>query len=84
MHMLPAMNAGGRILTPYQGARAKGWPDIFAVRGDRAVAMELKCGKNRLSSEQTSWLADLRAAGVETYIVYDVDWMAGRLDDVLK
>ena len=84
IHQLPAVvGQRGHMLTAYQGPGAKGWPDIFAVRGDRAIAMELKAGRNKPSAEQLAWLADLRAAGIETYIVYDVDWMAGQLDKVL-
>ena len=45
-----------------------GWPDVFAVRGSRAIAAELKSGLGRLTPEQVAWLAALGDAGIETHV----------------
>lgn len=52
-----------RWMTPVQ-ADGKGWPDLFMVRGDRAVVSELKFGKNQLTPEQRHWLWLLGAVKV--------------------
>jgi hypothetical protein len=45
-----------------------GWPDLFAVRGKRAIAIELKSEIGRTSPDQDEWLADLAMTGIETYV----------------
>lgn len=45
-----------------------GWPDVFAVRGARVIAAELKTKRGRLTDEQAAWLEALETAGVETHI----------------
>ncbi len=50
-----------------------GWPDIFMVRGVRAVAMELKVGRDRMKRTQVEWKAALAATGVETYVFRPTD-----------
>lgn len=52
-----------------------GWPDVFAVRGDRLVACELKVARRKLTPEQDDWLVALDAAGVECYRWTDVDYI---------
>jgi hypothetical protein len=37
--------------------RATGWPDLFAVKGDKAIAIELKTERGRIKPEQARWLA---------------------------
>lgn len=66
--------------TPCQ-ADAKGFPDVLACRGRRCVALELKVGKNKLTPEQSQWLACLAAAGVEAWTVRPEDWP--RLEAIL-
>lgn len=53
----------GRI----QNVRA-GWPDLFAIRGDRAIAVELKTETGRTTPDQDAWLAELAVTGVECYV----------------
>jgi hypothetical protein len=54
--------------TPVAGDGA-GWPDLFLVRGTRAVAAELKTNTAPgPRPEQTAWLEALAATGVETYV----------------
>ncbi len=45
-----------------------GFPDIFAVRGARALAVELKRETGKTTPEQDAWLADMALAGMETYV----------------
>lgn len=57
-------------------ADGAGFPDLFMVRGRRCIAAELKrSAKSHLTPAQQDWLADLRAAGVESYV-----WVADRDD----
>lgn len=73
--------------TPVQGD-GNGWPDIFAVRGDRAVAAELKVRpatsrEGRPKPEQTIWLARLaEVPGIECYVWRPGDW--DEIEAVLK
>lgn len=67
---------GGRsyYAAPYN-ADAKGWPDIFLVRRDRIVAIEVKGKGDRLSEEQRQWLADLDAVpSVDAIVATPADW----------
>ena len=57
----------GKWQTPMKGH--PGWPDLFAVRGDRAIALECKSDTGVPSEDQLIWLAMLGAAGVEANIV---------------
>lgn len=67
LHIRPARTATG-WRTAVQGD-GTGWPDVFAVRGDRAIAAELKKGRARLRPEQEAWIAALTGvAGIDTYI----------------
>lgn len=44
-----------------------GFPDLFMVRGTRAVAAELKSERGKLSAAQQKWLERMGAAGLEVY-----------------
>jgi hypothetical protein len=46
-------------------ASGDGWPDLFLVRGVKALVAELKVGNNRCTREQERWLTDLEATGIE-------------------
>ncbi len=60
-----------------------GWPDIFACRGTRAVAIEIKTATGRVSREQTEWILALRLAGVEAMVVrLPADW--AKVGEVLR
>lgn len=58
---------------------APGWPDIFCVRGRRAIAVELKVGRNKTTLDQDAWLSALREAGIETYV-----WRPEAWDEVMR
>ena len=51
-----------------------GWPDLFAIRGSRIVAAELKSGRGRVTPEQRAWLEALAAAGCETFTWREADY----------
>lgn len=59
--------------------KAEGWPDLFAVKGKRIIAAELKTETGTTTDEQERWLALLREAGIETYV-----WRPRDFDDVTK
>lgn len=72
IHVRPARTAHG-WRTPVQGD-GTGWPDLYAVRGDRALAAELKADRGRVSPEQAAWLDALRAAGVSVHVWRPADY----------
>ncbi len=67
--------ASGKIIwqTPV-AADGKGWPDTFMVRGERAIAPELKVLPNKPTPDQLEWLAALNAAGIYAPVWYPSDW----------
>jgi hypothetical protein len=75
IHHRPARRAHGKWETATQGNSARGWPDIFAVRGLRAIALELKTTTGRITTGQTGWLERLRLVGVDAYLIrLPQDW----------
>lgn len=50
-----------------------GWPDVFCVRGERAIALELKVGRDRVKPEQRAWLSALTVAGIDVYVAWPTD-----------
>jgi hypothetical protein len=54
-----------------------GFPDLFAVRGTVAIAIELKTERGRVTPEQSRWLALLRDAGIPSYV-----WRPTQIDSV--
>lgn len=50
----------------------KGWPDLFLwhERDQRTLAIELKVRPNTATSDQLAVLASLRAAGIESYVMF--------------
>lgn len=67
--------------TPVQ-ADGAGFPDLFMVKGNRAMAIEIKVGRNKPSPAQQEWLELLRLAGIETHVwreTTDWDEIEGRL-----
>jgi hypothetical protein len=76
IHVRPCRLKDGSWRTAVQGPGCVGWPDVFAVRGDRALAAELKAPGGRLSPAQRLWLDALADAGVEAYAWSPNDWDA--------
>lgn len=70
-HYEPAVRQSGSWATPLRGD--KGEPDYRAVREGRLIFVEIKGDGGRLSAHQKGWIADLLAAGVETYVWFPQD-----------
>jgi len=66
--------AGWRTHCVYNSRRSpEGWPDIFAARNGRAIAMELKVKNNKPTQAQLEWQLELQACGIEAYVFYPRD-----------
>ena len=47
-----------------------GFPDIFATKGVRAIALELKSEAGKPTAAQSAWLDALEATGIWCHVVY--------------
>jgi hypothetical protein len=83
IHHTPTRRAETVYTEGSTGSGAAGWPDLFAVRGERAIALELKREGNRPSHEQIGWLDRLRATGIEAHVV-TLPYDYGFLEDLLR
>ena len=62
-----------------------GWPDIFAVRAGRALAIELKVKGRKPTDAQLAWLAALgEVAGVESHLWSENHWHDGTIERELS
>jgi hypothetical protein len=74
VHFRPARTQQG-WRTPVSGPLGVGWPDLVLVRGERAIAVELKSAAGRASAAQVSVLEVLgRVSGVEALVARPSDW----------
>jgi hypothetical protein len=80
-HFRPAMTKHGWRTAV--GADGAGFPDLVLVR-DEVLWVELKCGRNTLSSEQAAWGEALRAAGETFHVWTDSDWLDGTIEARLR
>lgn len=65
---------GWRWIHQYDSRRSNaGWPDIFAVREGRAIAIELKREGGKPTQAQLDWLESLNVAGIRACLVYPKD-----------
>lgn len=55
----------------------EGFPDLLLVRGERAVAAELKTMRGRTTPKQVEWLAALDGATVESHL-----WRPSNLHEI--
>ena len=62
-----------------------GFPDLVMVhkRTGRVVWAELKTPKGKVSTEQATWLAALRAGGADAYLWRPADWHSGAIQALL-
>ena len=62
-------------------AGSKGFPDYFALRGDRAIVIECKSDTGKTTDDQEIWLMAFRVAGIEAHVVgpEGLDWIIRRL-----
>jgi hypothetical protein len=82
LHIRPGMNRRGQWATPYQGD-GKGWPDLFMVKGRRAIAAELKVRNEQPTAEQEAWLGWLSLAGIPAFVWHPAD-LDGEIKSVLS
>jgi hypothetical protein len=69
-----AERAGWLVYHTHNSRRSpSGFPDLFMVRGDRAVALECKAGRGQASPDQKKWIARMNQAGIPAYVVWPVD-----------
>ena len=73
-HFRPARTKNGWV-TALEGDQ--GFPDIVAIRGERALMAELKSAKGKTTVEQDSWLVAAKAAGIEVYL-----WMPKDIQEI--
>jgi hypothetical protein len=53
---------------------ARGFPDVIAVRPPRAVALELKSAKGKVTPDQQAWVTAMAESGIEAGIWRPEDW----------
>lgn len=75
---------GWRTYHPWMSVRSvPGWPDLFAVRRGRAVAVELKTARGRVTEAQREWIAALNAVpGITALVATPADW--DKLEELLS
>jgi hypothetical protein len=71
MHVRRTVGRGRRWTT---ATSVEGWPDLFAWRPGRAVAIELKTETGLVSAAQERVLAELNGAGVEARVARPSQW----------
>jgi hypothetical protein len=74
-HFPPSRNQRGGHQTAV-AYDAKGWPDLVLCHPGRGLFLirELKVKPNKLTPEQTQWLADLGNAEIDGDVWYPEDW----------
>lgn len=69
----------------YDSRRSQpGFPDLILVRRDRAIAVELKSGRGKVTAEQQTWLDALASAGIPTAVWRPADWFDGSIEAALR
>lgn len=81
VHFLPATNEKGRWRTPYQGD--DGFVDFIAIRGNRALAFELKSQSGAFRKGQQEWIDGFAMTAVEVYVWRPFDLISGEIYRVL-
>lgn len=77
---LPGLSTQGKFMTRGQGQ--KGWPDLFLVKGDTALALELKRRPNKVEDEQLVWLGALQRCGIDARVVWVPEGMPQLLEEL--
>lgn len=60
-----------------------GIPDLFAIRGERSLFVELKMEEAALGPKQIIWREAILDAGLAYYLWRPSDWRLGRIQQVL-
>lgn len=56
----------GRV---YSVVTAKGWPDVFVIRGARIMVFECKNERGKVTPEQREWLDSFKQARITEMVV---------------
>lgn len=78
-----ARTLGFRVFHPYDARRsAIGWPDLCLV-GRKIIWLELKSATGKTTPAQDGWIAAIRKAGGEAYVLRpsDLDLLGGILTE---
>lgn len=62
----------------------QGWPDLVMLRKGRLVFAELKSEKGKLTPAQEETLEALKLTGHGVYCWKPIDWVSGRIDEILR
>ena len=67
---------GWKWFHPFDVRRSReGWPDLFACKDGKALALELKTQTGKVRPEQFLWIAELDAIpGITARILRPSDW----------
>lgn len=80
-HGRPGRTAHGwRTPVSYDG---KGFPDLVLAGPRGVLFLEVKGDGDRVREHQRKWIAALRSAGAQAFIVTPGDWRAGVVDRLL-
>ena len=75
--------SGGTYYETPVGADGAGWPDLFMLRGQEAIAAELKIYPNRMTPEQGEWLRAMNLIpGIQAFCWFPTDWP--EIEEILK
>lgn len=69
---------------PFAAIRKRTVLDLYLLRPGRALWIELKSERGRLSPQQEAFVELLRQAGQEVHVFRPADWFAGRIEEVLR
>jgi hypothetical protein len=71
---------GWKVMHHFDSRKSeKGWPDLFMVRGNRAIALECKTDTGKPTQDQLDWIVALGRTGIAADIVRPCHW-----DRILK
>lgn len=78
LHVRKSVGRGKKWTTT---TNRKGWPDLFFwhERDQRQLAVEIKVGRDKPTSEQLETLRSLAAAGIETAV-----WYPAQFDEAVQ
>ena len=76
---------GWKVYHTYDSRRSEpGFPDLMMLRGECALAVELKSAKGKVTPAQLAWLNAFYDTGVGVRVWRPADWMSGLIERVLR
>ncbi len=76
----PNMEHVGQRMKAKRAGLHPGFPDLIILTKTKAICIEMKVGKNKLTKEQQEWLIALPKAGIDTYICYGYEGAKEAID----